>query len=80
MLAWAKQNTMQRAMWTVLEWAQSHAKATIINMITNKFEPQQKHRHGTISKNYLGSETGFTDSNLALGFSRGSKHTVVQFA
>ena len=25
MLAWTQQNTMQRAMWTVLEWPQSHA-------------------------------------------------------
>ena len=24
-LAWTQQNTMQRAMWTVLEWPQSHA-------------------------------------------------------
>ena len=37
MLAWTKQNTMQRAMRTVLEWPQSHAIRKTINMITNKY-------------------------------------------
>ena len=41
MLAWTQQNTMQRAMWTVLEWPQSHAISKTINMLTNKSEPQQ---------------------------------------
>ena len=44
MLAWTKQNTMQSAMRTVLEWPQSHAIRKTINMITNKYEPQQKCR------------------------------------
>ena len=44
MLAWTQQNTMQRAMWTVLEWPQSHAISKTINMLTNKSEPQQKCR------------------------------------
>ena len=54
MLAWTKQNTMQRAMRTVLEWPQSHAISKTINMITNKYEPQQKYRLGTVSKKLLG--------------------------
>ena len=29
-------------------------QANIINMITNKYEAQQKHRLGTVSKNYWG--------------------------
>ena len=37
---------MQRAMRTVLIKQQ----ANIINIITNKYEPQQKHRLGTVSK------------------------------
>ena len=59
MLAWTKQNTMQRAMRTVLEWPQSHAKTNIINMITNKYEPQQEHRLGTVSKKLLGDLNRF---------------------
>ena len=47
MLALTKQITMQ----TVLEWPQSHATRKTINMITNKYEPQQKCRLGTVSKN-----------------------------
>ena len=35
-LAWPKQNTMQRAMRTVLEWPQSHATSK-----NYKYEPQQ---------------------------------------
>ena len=37
MLAWTKQNTMQRAMRAVLECPQSHATSKTINMITNKY-------------------------------------------
>ena len=53
MLAWTKQNAMQRAMRTVLKWPQNHATRKTINMITNKYEPQQKCRLGTVSKNKL---------------------------
>ena len=59
-LAWTKQNTMQRAMWTVLEWPQSHAIRKTINMITNKYEPQQKRRLGTVSKKLLGGLNRFS--------------------
>ena len=38
MLAWTQQNTMQRAMWTVLECPQSHAISKTIKMLTNKSE------------------------------------------
>ena len=31
-------------------------KQTIINVITNKYEPQQKHRLGTVSKHYAGGD------------------------
>ena len=34
-------------------------QANIINMITNKYELQQKHRLGTVSKNYLGGLNRF---------------------
>ena len=60
MLAWTKQNTMQSAMRTVLEWPQSHATSKTINMITNEHEPQQKCRLGTVSKNYWRALTVFT--------------------
>ena len=53
MLAWTKQNTMQRAMRTVLDWPQSQATSKTINMITNKYEPQQKCPLGTVSKKSL---------------------------
>ena len=59
MLAWTQQNTMQRAMWTVLEWPQSHAISKTINMLTNKSEPQQKCRLGTVSKILLGGLNRF---------------------
>ena len=59
MLAWTKQNTMQRAMRTVLEWPQSHATSKTINMITNNYEPQQKCRLGTVSKKLLGGLNRF---------------------
>ena len=54
MLAWTKQNTMQRAKRTVLEWPQSHATSKTINNITNKYKPQQKCRLGTVNKKLLG--------------------------
>ena len=60
---------------TVLEWPQIHA--------TNKqykYEPQQKHRLGTVSKNYWGLKPVLRDPNLALSFHHGSKHTVVRSA
>ena len=59
MLAWTKQNTMQRVMRTVLEWPQSHAISKTINMITNKYEPQHKCRLGTVSKKLLGGLNRF---------------------
>ena len=59
MLAWIKQNTMQRAMRTVLEWQQSHAIRKTINMLTNKYEPQKKCRLGTDSKKILGGLNRF---------------------
>ena len=52
MLDWTKQNTMQRAMRTVLEWPQSHETRKTINIMANKYEPQQNCRLGTASKNY----------------------------
>ena len=59
MLAWTQQNTMQGAMRTVLEWPQSHTISKTINMLTNKSEPQQKCRLGTVSKNLLGGLNRF---------------------
>ena len=59
MLAWTKQNTMQRVMRTVFEWPQSHATSKSINMITNRYEPQQKCRLGTVSKELLGDLNRF---------------------
>ena len=54
-LAWTKQNTVQRAMRTVIEWPQSHATSKHYTYYdNNKYEPQQKHRLGTVSKNYWG--------------------------
>ena len=41
-------------MQTILEWPQSHATRKTINMITNKYEPQQKCRLGTVSKTITG--------------------------
>ena len=81
MLAWTEQNTMQRAMRTVLEWPQSHATANIINIITHKYEPQQKHRLETVSKTITGGlKPVLRDHNLALSFCLGLKHTVVRSA
>ena len=59
MLAWTKENIMQRAMRTVLEWPQSHATSKTINMKTNKSEPQQKCRLGTVRKKLLGGLNRF---------------------
>ena len=76
MLVWTKQNTMQRAMRTVLEWPQSHATSKTINMITNKYEPQGS---AALVKNITGGlKPVLRVLNLALGFCHGSKHTVVQ--
>ena len=59
MLAWTKQNTMQRAMRTVLEWPQSHEIRKTINMITNEYESQQTCCLGTVSKKILGGLNRF---------------------
>ena len=60
MLAWTKQNTMQRAMRTVLEWPQSHATNRHYKYLKkNKYEPQQKHRLGTVSKKTTGGLNRF---------------------
>ena len=53
MLAWTKQNTMQRAMRTVLECHKVMQQANIILYYDNKYEPQQKHRLETVSKKKL---------------------------
>ena len=50
---------MQRAMRTVLEWPQSHATSRTINMITNKYEPQQNCRLGMAGKKLLGGLNRF---------------------
>ena len=57
-------------------------QANIINIITNKYEPQQKHRLGTVSKkkNTGGLKPVLQAPNLALSFYHGSKHTVVRSA
>ena len=60
MLAWTKQNTMLRAMRTALESSGGHKvmqQANIINMITNKYEPQQKHRLGTVKAEIVPRDT-----------------------
>ena len=44
---------------TVLEWPQSHATRKTINMVTNKYELQQKCRLGTVSKKLLGGLNPF---------------------
>ena len=79
-LAWTKQNTMQRVMRAVLEWPQSHATSKTINMITNKYEPQQKCRLGMVRKITGGLKPVLRVPNLALSFYHGSKHTVVRSA
>ena len=81
MLAWTKQNTMQRAMRTVLAGHKVMQQANIINIITNKYETQQKHRLGTVSKKITGGlKPVLQVPNLALSFYHGSKHTVVRSA
>ena len=56
-------------------------QANIINIITNKYEPQQKHRLGMVSKNITGGlKPVLRVPNLALSFYHGSKHTVVRSA
>ena len=76
MLAWTKQNTMQRAMRTVLEWPQSHVTSKTINMKTNKYEPQQKCRLGTVSKKILGGLHRFygypTSPSASINYETGS--------
>ena len=50
-------------------------------MLTNKSEPQQKCRLGTVSKILLGGLKPVLQApNLALSFYHGSKHTVVRSA
>ena len=44
---------------TVLEWPQSHASRKTINMITKKYEQQQKCRLGTVSIILLGGLNRF---------------------
>ena len=43
-------------------------QANIINVITNKYEPQQKHRLGMVSKITGVLKPVLRDPNLALGF------------
>ena len=69
MLAWTKKKVMQRAMRTVLEWPQSHATRKSINVITNKYEPQQKCRLGTVSKILLGGLNQFYGYLLLCSYS-----------
>ena len=76
-LAWTKQNTMQRAMRTVLEWPQSHANIIHI-MITNKYEPQLKHRLGTVSKKLLGGLNRFYGIPTSPSASIMAQNTVVR--
>ena len=54
MLAWPKYNTEGNAD----SLKSSHKvmqRANIINMITIKYEPQKKHRLGTVNQNYWGA-------------------------
>ena len=60
---------------TVLEWPQSHATSKHY-----KYEPQQKHRLGMVSKITGGLKPVLRDPNLALSFYHGSKHTDVRSA
>ena len=54
MLAWTKYNAEGNA-GRLKSGHKVMQQANIINMITNKYEPQQKHRLGTVSE-----KTGFT--------------------
>ena len=56
---------MQRAMWTVLEWPQSNATSKTTNMITNKYEQQEKCRLGTVSKKLLGGLNHYVNQSKA---------------
>ena len=49
-------------------------QANIINIVTNKYEPQQKHRLGMVSKYYWGAQPVLRVPNLALSFYYRSKH------
>ena len=62
MLAWTKYNAEDNAD-SLKSGHKFMQQSNIINMITNKNETQQKHRHGTVSQNYRGGAlTGFTGS------------------
>ena len=52
-------------------------QANFINIITHKYEPQQKYRLGTVIKKIAGGlKPVLRAPNLALSFYHGSKHTV----
>ena len=68
MLAWTKQNTMQRAMRTVLEWPQSHATSKTINMITMNMNHNRNAALEWSVKNYWGLKPVLRVPNLALSF------------
>ena len=53
MLAWTKYNAEDNAD-SLKSGHKFMQQSNIINMITNKYETQQKHRHGTVSQNYRG--------------------------
>ena len=56
-------------------------QSNIINIITHKYEPQQKHHLGMVSKKITGGlKPVLRVPNLALSFYHGSKHTVVRSA
>ena len=75
-LAWTKQNTMQRAMLTVLEWPQSHATSKPINMIINMNHNRSAALERSV-KNYWGLKPVLWVPNFALSFYHGSIHTAV---
>ena len=54
MLAWTKYNAEVNAD-SLKSGHKVKQQANIMNMITNEYEPQQKHRLGTVSQNYWGS-------------------------
>ena len=81
MLAWTKQNTMQRAMRTVLEWPQSHTTRKTINMITiNMNHNRSAALERSVKINGGGLKPVLRVPNLALSFYHGSKNTVVRSA
>ena len=55
MLAWTKYNAEGKVD-TLKSGHKVMQQANVIDMITNKYEPQQKHRLGTVSQNYWGGE------------------------